>query len=142
MTDKSFGILLAVTAGILWSTIGLSIKSIEQANAFEILFFRSIFISIFIGFMLHFFFMFNFFKNFLNDYFTIKHSTSLQNLISNFEKYSLFLKLISVSLICDLDIEKILQDLRSSILSSIFNLKSTSNLLNFKSALAIHCFTN
>ena len=61
MTDKSFGILLAVTAGILWSTIGLSIKSIEQANAFEILFFRSIFISIFIGFLLHFFFRFNFF---------------------------------------------------------------------------------
>tara|TARA_A100001035_G_scaffold173645_1_gene137862 strand:- start:445 stop:606 length:162 start_codon:yes stop_codon:yes gene_type:complete len=51
MTDKSFGILLAVTAGILWSTIGLSIKSIEQANVFEILFFRSIFI----GFLLIFF---------------------------------------------------------------------------------------
>ena len=82
------------------------------------------------------------FKNFLNDYFTIKNKTSLQNLISNFEKYSLFLKLISVSLVCDLDIEKILQDLRSSILSSIFNLKSTSHLLNFQSALALHCFTN
>jgi len=82
------------------------------------------------------------FKNFLNDYFTIKNKTSLQNLISNFEKYPLFLKLISVSLIYDLDIEKILQDLRSSILSSIFNLKSTSHLLNFQSALALHCFTN
>ena len=82
------------------------------------------------------------FKNFLNDYFTIKNKTSLQNLISNFEKYPLFLKLISVSLIYDLDIEKILQDLRSSILSSIFNLESTSHLLNFQSALALHCFTN
>ena len=50
--------------------------------------------------------------------------------------------MISVSLVCDLDIEKILQDLRSSILSSIFNLKSTSHLLNFQSALALHCFTN
>ena len=60
MTDKSFGILLAVTAGILWSTIGLSIKSIEQANVFEILFYRSIFISFFIGLLLHFFFRFNF----------------------------------------------------------------------------------
>ena len=60
MTDKSLGILLAVTAGILWSTIGLSIKSIEQANVFEILFYRSIFISIFIGLLLHFFFRFNF----------------------------------------------------------------------------------
>jgi len=60
MTDKSFGILLAVTAGILWSTIGLSIKSIEQANVFQILFYRSIFISIFIGLLLHFLFKFNF----------------------------------------------------------------------------------
>ena len=82
------------------------------------------------------------FKNILNNYFSIKNETSLQNLISNFEKYPLFLKLISVSLVCDLDIEKILQDLRSSILSSIFNLKSTSHLLNFQSALALHCFTN
>ncbi|MFL2797773.1 MAG: DMT family transporter [Paracoccaceae bacterium] len=60
MTDKSFGILLAVTAGMLWSTIGLSIKSIDQANVFQILFYRSIFISIFIGLLLHFFFRFNF----------------------------------------------------------------------------------
>ena len=82
------------------------------------------------------------FKNFLNDYFTIKNETSLQNLILNFENYPLFLKLISVSLIYDLDIEKILQDLRSSILSSIFKLKSSSTLLNFQSALALHCFTN
>ena len=60
MTDKSLGILLAITAGILWSTIGLSIKSIEQANVFEILFYRSIFISIFIGLLLHFLFRFSF----------------------------------------------------------------------------------
>ena len=72
----------------------------------------------------------------------ISNEISLQNLISNFGNYPLFLKLISVSLICDLDIEKILQDLRSSILFSIFKLKSTPNLLNFQSALALHCFTN
>ena len=60
MTDKSFGILLAVAAGVLWSTIGLSIKSLEQANVFQILFYRSIFICIFIGLLLHFFFRFNF----------------------------------------------------------------------------------
>ena len=82
------------------------------------------------------------FKNILNNYFSIKKEISLQNLISDFGNYPLFLKLMSVSLICDLDIEKILQDLRSSILSSIFKLKSTPNLLNFQSALALHCFTN
>ena len=60
MTDRSFGILLAVAAGVLWSTIGLSIKSLEQANVFQILFYRSIFICIFIGLLLHFFFRFNF----------------------------------------------------------------------------------
>ena len=49
MTDRILGVLLAITAGVVWSTIGLSIKSIEQANSFEILFYRSIFISTFIG---------------------------------------------------------------------------------------------
>ena len=66
MTDNRFGILLAISAGIVWSTIGLSIKSIEQANAFEILFYRSIFISVFIGTLLHFFFRFDFWDLFKN----------------------------------------------------------------------------
>ena len=66
MTDKRFGILLAISAGFVWSTIGLSIKSIEQANAFEILFYRSIFISVFIGTLLHFFFRFDFWDLFKN----------------------------------------------------------------------------
>ena len=69
MTDNRFGVLLAISAGIVWSTIGLSIKSIEQANAFEILFYRSIFISVFIGILLHFFFRFDFsdlFKNWVS----------------------------------------------------------------------------
>ena len=39
--------------------------------------------------------------------------------ISNFEDYPLFLKTISMSLVCNLDIERILKDLRSSILFSI-----------------------
>ena len=66
MTDNRIGILLAISAGIVWSTIGLSIKSIEQANAFEILFYRSIFISVFIGTLLHFFFRFDFWDLFKN----------------------------------------------------------------------------
>ena len=66
MTDQRFGILLAISAGIVWSTIGLRIKSIEQANAFEILFYRSIFISVFIGTLLHFFFRFDFWDLFKN----------------------------------------------------------------------------
>ena len=66
MTDNRFGVLLAISAGIVWSTIGLSIKSIEQANAFEILFYRSIFISVFIGILLRFFFRFDFWDLFKN----------------------------------------------------------------------------
>ena len=66
MTDNRFGVLLAISAGIVWSTIGLSIKSREQANAFEILFYRSIFISVFIGTLLHFFFRFDFWDLFKN----------------------------------------------------------------------------
>ena len=80
--------------------------------------------------------------NILNNYFLIKDDMSLDQLISNFEDYPLFLKTISISLVCNLDIERILKDLRSSILFSISELKNPDNLLNFQSALALHCFTN
>ncbi len=80
--------------------------------------------------------------NIFDHYFSVKDNFSLDELISNFVNYPLFLKIISISLVCNLEIERILQDLRSSILFSISQLKKSDNLLKFQSALALHCFTN
>ena len=43
------GTLLVILAGILWSTVGVAVKSMEEANAFQILFYRSFSLTIFIG---------------------------------------------------------------------------------------------
>ncbi len=42
------GVLLVVLAGIFWSTIGLGIRSIEQANVWQILMYRSFSLAIFL----------------------------------------------------------------------------------------------
>tara|TARA_B100000925_G_scaffold291791_1_gene281465 strand:+ start:2067 stop:4154 length:2088 start_codon:yes stop_codon:yes gene_type:complete len=82
------------------------------------------------------------FKNIIENYFLIKNKKPIKELISIFASYPLFLKTISVSLICDLRIERILLDIRSEILLSIFETKSSPTLLSFQSSLALHCFTN
>ena len=43
------GVFLVILAGVLWSTVGVAVKSMEEANAFQILFYRSLSLSIYIG---------------------------------------------------------------------------------------------
>ena len=43
------GAFLVILAGVLWSTVGVAVKSMEEANAFQILFYRSLSLSFFIG---------------------------------------------------------------------------------------------
>ena len=45
----SKGALLVILAGVLWSTVGVAVKSMEEANAFQILFYRSLSLSSYIG---------------------------------------------------------------------------------------------
>ncbi len=45
----SIGVFLVILAGVLWSTVGVAVKSMEEANAFQILFYRSLSLSIYIG---------------------------------------------------------------------------------------------
>jgi drug/metabolite transporter, DME family len=42
------GVLLVLLAGVFWSTMGLGIRSIEQANVWQILFYRSCALSLFL----------------------------------------------------------------------------------------------
>jgi len=42
------GAILVITAGVLWSTVGLGIRLIEDASVWQILFFRSFSLSCFL----------------------------------------------------------------------------------------------
>ena len=64
-------------------------------------------------------------------------------IISDLCELPLLLKLMSVCPLPDLEVEKLLQNLRRSILSNISSLKEASpKLLGVQSALALQCFTN
>ena len=65
------------------------------------------------------------------------------DVISDLNEFPLLLKLMSVSPLPDLDLEKLLKNLRRSILSNISSLKEASpELISVQSALALQCFTN
>ena len=48
------GILLVFFAGVLWSTVGLGIRLIEEASVWQILFFRSCSLSCFLFVVIYF----------------------------------------------------------------------------------------
>ena len=63
------GAFLVISAGVLWSTVGIAVKSMEEANAFQILFYRSLSLSFFIGIICFVFYskmLFLMAKNFLS----------------------------------------------------------------------------
>ena len=49
LSDQNRGMALVFFAGVLWSTVGLGVRFIEDAQAWQILFFRSISLSLFLG---------------------------------------------------------------------------------------------
>tara|TARA_B110000444_G_scaffold135468_1_gene127217 strand:- start:145 stop:2598 length:2454 start_codon:yes stop_codon:yes gene_type:complete len=71
-----------------------------------------------------------------------KMKLSIQKIVSDLSDVPLLLKIMSVSLLSDLDFEALLKDIRSVLLSSISEIKGTPKVLKFQSALALHCFTN
>ena len=46
---KPKGALLVILAGVLWSTVGVAVKSMDEANSFQILFYRSLSLTFYIG---------------------------------------------------------------------------------------------
>ena len=67
---------------------------------------------------------------------------SLERLVSNLSELPLLLKLMSVCPLADLELEIVLSDVRSALLSSISEISSSPEVLRFQSALALQCFTN
>ena len=49
LSDQKRGMALVFFAGVLWSTVGLGVRFIEDAQAWQILFFRSISLSLFLA---------------------------------------------------------------------------------------------
>ena len=65
------------------------------------------------------------------------------DVISHISTFPLLLKLMSICPLPDLDLERLLKNLRRSVLKNILSLKDGSpELLAFQSALALQCFTN
>lgn len=48
MSDRSRGMLLVLAAGVLWSTIGLGIRLIEEAQVWQIMLYRSLSLSLYL----------------------------------------------------------------------------------------------
>jgi tetratricopeptide (TPR) repeat protein/SAM-dependent methyltransferase len=67
---------------------------------------------------------------------------SHQETISTLSELPLLLKLMSVCPIADLELESILVDIRSALLSSIDEISISPGILGFQAALALQCFTN
>jgi len=67
---------------------------------------------------------------------------NVEHIIKTLVKNSLFLKLLSVSLIQDTYIENSLKNIRMSILDNIFEIGNGVEITNFQAALASHCFLN
>ena len=54
LSDQNRGMALVFFAGVLWSTVGLGVRFIEDAQSWQILFFRSISLSLFLGVIISF----------------------------------------------------------------------------------------
>jgi len=68
--------------------------------------------------------------------------TLLEVLISGLSELPLLLKLMSTSPLANLELEVMLKEIRSDLLSSITEIAGSLEVLRFQSALALQCFTN
>ena len=81
-------------------------------------------------------------KEFLENHSAGNPSHSLKDTILTLSKLPLLLKLMSVCPIGDLELERILVDIRLALLSSKDEISISPSILHFQSVLALQCFTN
>ena len=81
-------------------------------------------------------------KQLFEKHFAGEVKQSLETLISGLSEVPLLFKLMSVCPLLDLELEAIFTDIRSTLLLSITEIKSSPEVLRFHSALALQCFTN
>ena len=71
-----------------------------------------------------------------------KTRQALQQTVLDLSELPLLLKLMSICPLADLGLENLLKEVRAGILLALPSLESTSDILEFQSALALQCFTN
>ena len=71
-----------------------------------------------------------------------KLSESLQEIIVDLLNVPLLIKLMEVSSLPDLELEKAFKNIRSTILLNISKIKNNLKILKFQIVLSLHCFTN
>ena len=81
-------------------------------------------------------------KKVFQDYSESNLKQSFHENVLALSEVPLLLKLMSLCPLADLEIEAILADIRSSLLSAISTLAGSAEALRFQSALALQCFTN
>ena len=81
-------------------------------------------------------------KELIENLFKGKVEALLEDLISNLSKIPLLFKLMSVCPLPDKELELSLTRIRSALLASVNEVKYSSEVLHFQSALALQCFTN
>ena len=78
----------------------------------------------------------------IRNYSSGKDEKSLLTTIDYLSELDVLLKLMSISIIPDIELELVFTKMRSTILFSIFNFKESTNAIKFLSTLALHCHTN
>ena len=81
-------------------------------------------------------------KRHLKQYLVAEVEPKLHDIIADISELPLLLKLMSVCPLPDLDLENLFSELRASLLLSISDLTGSPGELEFRSALALQCFTN
>ena len=68
--------------------------------------------------------------------------TKVMAIVKDLSELPLLLKLMSVCLLPDLELENLFRELRKSLLLNVADLIGSAEELEIQSALALHCFTN
>jgi tetratricopeptide (TPR) repeat protein/ubiquinone/menaquinone biosynthesis C-methylase UbiE len=78
----------------------------------------------------------------LGKYYSGKLDIPLNELIQRLSKLQFMMKLMRVSVLPDLEIEKLLTWIRGSLIKGVDEIESSPEFIDFLSALALHCYTN
>jgi len=67
---------------------------------------------------------------------------SVTDIIVSLMEINCFIKLLDTSVLCDIELEKIIKKIRSELLFSIYDISENSLIKKFQGVLASHCFLN
>ena len=81
-------------------------------------------------------------KNHLQNIYKDEVKLPIEKIVTDLSELALFLKLMSICPIADIELEHLLRRIRASLLFEIPHLINTPELLKFQSALALQCFIN